>query len=209
MLVGPCAAKCDVGVPPSVGRRFDGRGRVERDDRALSDLDSVEALVGLQDGDESVVRRLVGQVDGLTLGLEEHVGLEILGAGVALIDYDQDGDLDFYLLTNEYMWPNGSQPPDPRKMMDSPPLTLGDIVTPMVVIHADRWIRPSTHGLLFRYQGLSHIRVRRDGGGKPADDFSLQQVATFVLINTQAVFFGTAFQYLVGPDAGVEDGVGT
>jgi hypothetical protein len=38
--------------------------------------------------------------------------------------------------------------PDPQKMMDSPPLTFGDIVTPLFVIHANRWLRPSTHGLL-------------------------------------------------------------
>jgi hypothetical protein len=38
--------------------------------------------------------------------------------------------------------------PDAQKMMDSAPLTFGDIVTPLFVIHANRWLRPSTHGLL-------------------------------------------------------------
>jgi hypothetical protein len=38
--------------------------------------------------------------------------------------------------------------PDPTRMMDSPPLTFGDIVTPMFVVHSNRWLRPSTHGLL-------------------------------------------------------------
>jgi hypothetical protein len=38
--------------------------------------------------------------------------------------------------------------PDPRTMMDSEPLTFGDIITPLFVIHANRWLRPSTHGLL-------------------------------------------------------------
>lgn len=38
--------------------------------------------------------------------------------------------------------------PDPRKIMDSEPLTFGDIVTPLFVVHANRWLRPSTHGLL-------------------------------------------------------------
>ena len=38
--------------------------------------------------------------------------------------------------------------PDPRKIMDAEPLTFGDIVTPLFVIHANRWLRPSTHGLL-------------------------------------------------------------
>lgn len=44
--------------------------------------------------------------------------------------------------------------PDPRKMMDSPPLTFGDIVTPMFVIHSNRWLRPSTHGLLLSSEAL-------------------------------------------------------
>lgn len=38
--------------------------------------------------------------------------------------------------------------PDPRKMMNSEPLTFGDIVTPLFVVHSNRWLRPSTHGLL-------------------------------------------------------------
>lgn len=38
--------------------------------------------------------------------------------------------------------------PDPGKIMDSEPLTFGDIVTPLFVVHADRWLSPSTHGLL-------------------------------------------------------------
>ena len=38
--------------------------------------------------------------------------------------------------------------PDPLKMMDSEPLTFGDIVTPLFVVHSNRWLRPSTHGLL-------------------------------------------------------------
>lgn len=38
--------------------------------------------------------------------------------------------------------------PDPRKMMDADPLTFGDIVTPLFVVHSNRWLRPSTHGLL-------------------------------------------------------------
>ena len=32
-------------------------------------------------------------------------------------DYDQDGDLDFYLVTNEYIWPYRSRPPDPKRMI--------------------------------------------------------------------------------------------
>lgn len=38
--------------------------------------------------------------------------------------------------------------PDTSQMMDSPPLTFGDVVTPLAVVHADHWLRPTTHGLL-------------------------------------------------------------
>jgi hypothetical protein len=38
--------------------------------------------------------------------------------------------------------------PDPREMMNSEPLTLGDLVTPLFVVHTSRWLSPPTHGLL-------------------------------------------------------------
>jgi hypothetical protein len=38
--------------------------------------------------------------------------------------------------------------PDPKKMMDSPPLTFGDVVTPVAVVHSDHWMQPTTNGLL-------------------------------------------------------------
>lgn len=44
--------------------------------------------------------------------------------------------------------------PDASKMMDSPPLTFGDIVTPLFVIHSNRWVRPATHGLLLSSEAL-------------------------------------------------------
>jgi hypothetical protein len=44
--------------------------------------------------------------------------------------------------------------PDPGRMMDSEPLTFGDIVTPLFVVHANRWLRPSTHGLLLSSEPL-------------------------------------------------------
>ena len=45
--------------------------------------------------------------------------------------------------------------PDPTRMMDAPPLTFGDIVTPLFVVHADHWLRPSTHGLLVASEALA------------------------------------------------------
>jgi hypothetical protein len=37
--------------------------------------------------------------------------------------------------------------PDTEAMMDSPPITFGDLVTPLFVVHADRWLQPGTNGL--------------------------------------------------------------
>jgi hypothetical protein len=38
--------------------------------------------------------------------------------------------------------------PDTTEMMESPPITFGDLVTPLFVVHSDRWLQPSTNGLL-------------------------------------------------------------
>jgi len=38
--------------------------------------------------------------------------------------------------------------PDTSAMMDSPPITFGDLVTPLFVVHSNRWLQPSTNGLL-------------------------------------------------------------
>ena len=38
--------------------------------------------------------------------------------------------------------------PDTEAMMDSPPITFGDLVTPLFTVHADRWLQPGTNGLL-------------------------------------------------------------
>ena len=37
--------------------------------------------------------------------------------------------------------------PDTEELMESPPVTFGDLVTPLFVVHSDRWLRPATHGL--------------------------------------------------------------
>lgn len=37
--------------------------------------------------------------------------------------------------------------PDVNEMMDSPPVTFGDLVTPLVVVRSGRWSRPSLNGL--------------------------------------------------------------
>ena len=44
--------------------------------------------------------------------------------------------------------------PDPRQMMNSEPLTFGDIITPLFVVHSNRWLRPPTHGLLLSSEPL-------------------------------------------------------
>jgi hypothetical protein len=37
--------------------------------------------------------------------------------------------------------------PDTDEMMDSPPVTFGDLVTPLFVMQSNRWVRPPTNGL--------------------------------------------------------------
>lgn len=44
--------------------------------------------------------------------------------------------------------------PDSSKMMGAQPLTFGDLVTPLITVHSDRWLRPSTHGLLLSSEPL-------------------------------------------------------
>ncbi|MBT8047246.1 MAG: hypothetical protein KJO92_02455, partial [Gammaproteobacteria bacterium] len=38
--------------------------------------------------------------------------------------------------------------PDTTALMDSPPVTFGDLVTPLFVVQGDRWLQPATNGLL-------------------------------------------------------------
>lgn len=44
--------------------------------------------------------------------------------------------------------------PDTSKMMDAPPLTFGDLVTPLFVLHSNRWLSPPTNGLLLSSEPL-------------------------------------------------------
>lgn len=44
--------------------------------------------------------------------------------------------------------------PDTSALMDSPPVTFGDLVTPLFVVHSDHWLRPSTNGLLLSSEPL-------------------------------------------------------
>lgn len=44
--------------------------------------------------------------------------------------------------------------PDASQLMDSPPITVGDVVTPMFVIHGDSWMQPPTFGLLLASEDL-------------------------------------------------------
>jgi hypothetical protein len=37
--------------------------------------------------------------------------------------------------------------PDTDEMMESPPVTFGDLITPLFVVHSNRWLRPSINGL--------------------------------------------------------------
>jgi hypothetical protein len=44
--------------------------------------------------------------------------------------------------------------PDPTALMDSPPVTFGDLVTPLFVVHSNRWLQPATHGLILSSEPL-------------------------------------------------------
>jgi len=67
--------------------------------------------------------------------------------------------------------------PDVNEMMDAPPVTFGDLVTPLVVIKSSRWAMPSLNGLLLasepliesawrlsRQQAERQFDARLDGG---------------------------------------------
>lgn len=44
--------------------------------------------------------------------------------------------------------------PDASQLMDSPPITVGDVVTPMFVIQGDSWARPPTLGMLLASEDM-------------------------------------------------------
>ncbi len=44
--------------------------------------------------------------------------------------------------------------PDTTELMESPPVTFGDLVTPLFVVQSDRWLQPSTNGLLLSSEPL-------------------------------------------------------
>lgn len=44
--------------------------------------------------------------------------------------------------------------PDVNEMMDEPPVTFGDLVTPLLVVRGSRWARPSLNGVLLSSEPL-------------------------------------------------------
>ena len=63
--------------------------------------------------------------------------------------------------------------PDTDEMMDSPPVTFGDLVTPLFVLHSNRWVRPPTNGLWLSSDPLvqaawkqSSLQARKEVEGK-------------------------------------------
>jgi len=51
--------------------------------------------------------------------------------------------------------------PDVTKMMESPPITFGDLVTPLIVVKSSRWIQPSLNGLLVSSPPLKNSASRQ------------------------------------------------
>lgn len=62
--------------------------------------------------------------------------------------------------------------PDTEALMDSPPVTFGDLVTPLFVVHSDRWLRPATNGLLLSSGPLMQASWNQ------SDEQALQQVGS-------------------------------
>lgn len=53
--------------------------------------------------------------------------------------------------------------PDVNEMMDEPPVTFGDLVTPLVVVKSSRWARPGLNGLLLASEPLLDTAWRQAG----------------------------------------------
>ncbi len=53
--------------------------------------------------------------------------------------------------------------PDVTEMMDEPPVTFGDLVTPLVVVKSSRWARPPLNGLLVASEPLLDASWRQAG----------------------------------------------
>ena len=51
--------------------------------------------------------------------------------------------------------------PDVTKMMESPPITFGDLVTPLIVVKSSRWVQPSLGGLLVTSPPLKNSAWRQ------------------------------------------------
>ncbi len=51
--------------------------------------------------------------------------------------------------------------PDVNKMMDAPPVTFGDLVTPMIVVKSSRWSQPPLNGLLITSPPLKDAAWRQ------------------------------------------------
>lgn len=53
--------------------------------------------------------------------------------------------------------------PDVTEMMDEPPLTFGDLVTPLLVVKSSRWAKPPLNGLLIASEPLMETSWRQTG----------------------------------------------
>ena len=59
--------------------------------------------------------------------------------------------------------------PDSSKMMGAPPLTFGDLVTPLFVLHGNHWLSPPTHGLLLASEPLVNSAWQQSTSGAEAE----------------------------------------
>jgi hypothetical protein len=52
--------------------------------------------------------------------------------------------------------------PDATEMMESPPLTFGDLVTPLITVKSNRWLNPALNGLLISSEPLTESAWRQN-----------------------------------------------
>lgn len=154
-------------------------GRFERDDLPPNEIDRIA---------QSIIAKSNYYVMSLYRELGERLPKDSVLLSPHVIELDENQRLTSRALLASEQVPtvvtidfNVYSFPDPRKMMDSPPLTFGDIVTPMFTIHANHWLRPPTNGLLLssealveaawtlsREQASAQVQALMDGDPAPA-----------------------------------------
>ena len=106
----------------------------------------------------------INRGDGIFTEQAKAYGVDFVDASLmpAFCDYDRDGDLDFYLLTNRYEDPNGLPEPSPLQIKDGRPYLPPELETYYtIVIKGNRIIREAL--------GRQDYLLRNNGDGTFTD----------------------------------------